>query len=87
MENDINSIKHLIKGVISDELNLHAQTLTDSTNLRAIPSIESIKILRIIVRVEEHYDIELEDQVVFNVETINDIASAVHKLLVKEDGD
>ena len=87
MESDINSIKRVIKGVISDELKLDTQTLTDSTNLRAIPSIESIKILRIIVRVEEHYDIELEDQVVFNVETIDDIAGAVHKLLVKVDGD
>jgi len=56
----------------------------DQTNLRDIPGIESLKILRIILRIEEHYDIELEEQVVFSVETIENIAVAVANLLAKK---
>jgi len=64
-------------------LKLDPQAIADQTNLRDIPGIESLKILRIILR-EEHYDIELEEQVVFSVETIENIAVAVRTCLERK---
>jgi acyl carrier protein len=84
VKNDINDIKATIRDILCRELKLDPQAIADQTNLREIPGIESLKILRIILRIEEHYDIELEEQVVFSVETIENIAVAVANLLAKK---
>jgi acyl carrier protein len=84
MTNDLKDIEAKIKEIICRELKLDPQTITENTNLREIPGIESIKILRIIVLIEGLYGIELEDQVIFRAETIADIALATQKLLAKD---
>jgi acyl carrier protein len=84
MTEDTHNINEVIKEIVCNELKLDPQTLTNDANLRAIPGIESIVILRIIVKVEDRFDIELEDQTVFGVETIQDIANAVQALALKQ---
>lgn len=83
MTDNLKDIESKIKEIVCGELKLDPQTITEKTNLREIPGIESIKILRIIVLIEGHYGIELEDQVIFQSETIEDISLATQKLLVK----
>jgi acyl carrier protein len=84
MIQDTNNIADVIKDIVCSELKLEPQALTNESNLRAISGIESIMILRIIVKVEDRFGIELEDQTVFGVETIQDIANAVQALALKQ---
>lgn len=86
MNYSLQEIETKLKEIICGELKLDPQMTSEKTNLRQIPGIESIKILRIIVLIEKHYGVELEDQVIFQAETIGDIAQATHNLLAKGSG-
>ena len=86
MTDNLQAIESKLKEIICAELKLDPQTTSEKTNLREIPGIESIKILRIIVLIEKHYGVELEDQVIFQAETIADIARATYNLLAKDAG-
>ena len=69
-----------VASTIAQELKLEEREevqLSPTLNLRSVAGIESIKVLRIICKVEQKYDIELEDDVVFRVNTIQDIVDAV----------
>jgi acyl carrier protein len=66
-----------VASTIAQELKLEEMQLSPTLNLRSVAGIESIKMLRIICKVEQKYDIELEDDVVFQVNTIQDIVSAI----------
>ena len=86
MTDNLQEIESKLKEIVCGELKLDPQTTNEKTNLREIPGIESIKILRIIVLIEKHYGVELEDQVIFQAQTIADIALATHNLLPKDTG-
>lgn len=63
---------------IARELKIDEGQLTPTLDLRSISGIESIKVLRIVCKVEQQYDVELEDDAVFRASTIQDIVTAVH---------
>lgn len=84
MKHDISDIKATVKDLICRELKLEPQIMTAQNNLREIPGMESLKILRVILCIEEHYGIELEEEVVFSVNTIEDIAVAVASLMNRQ---
>jgi acyl carrier protein len=66
-----------VAAMIARELKIEQVQLTPTLDLRSIAGIESIKVLRIISKVEQQYDVELEDEAVFRVNTIQDIVDAV----------
>ncbi|MCG8422274.1 MAG: acyl carrier protein [Proteobacteria bacterium] len=76
-----NELNSYIATEIAKELKVDANELSPHSNLRELPGVESIKVLRIIARIEQKYDIELVDDVVFQVNTIQDISDAVRKAL------
>jgi len=73
----ISTIKTTIRETICQELQIEPQMISDQASLRDMPGIESLKFLRVILCVEEHYNIELEEQVVFSVNTVEALAIAV----------
>jgi len=75
------SIQTTIKEILCRELSIEPQLITYKMGLREIPGIESLKFLRVILCVEEHYGIELEEKVVFSINTLEDIAVAVANCL------
>jgi acyl carrier protein len=74
-------IEDAIKKIVRSTLNLPESEIASSTNLRDLPGVESIKILRIVASLEKKFDIRLDDQVVFRVSTIEELAGAVSKLV------
>jgi acyl carrier protein len=79
-------IEAKVKEIICRELKLEPAKVTSTTKLRELAGVESIKILRIVTFVESHYDVEMEDQIIFKIETIQDTATAVRNLLEKRAG-
>ena len=47
-----------------------AASLAPDTDLRAIEGIDSVKVLRMIARIEREYDVELDDEEVFALTTV-----------------
>ena len=74
-------IEDAIKKIVRSTLNLPEIEIESSTNLRDLPGVESIKILRIVASLEKKFDVRLDDQVVFRVSTIAELAGAVSKLV------
>jgi acyl carrier protein len=61
--------------IVTDALGV--DTVAPDTDLRAVEGADSVKLLRILARIEERYDIELEDADVFGVSTVEGIVAAV----------
>jgi acyl carrier protein len=78
---NIETITNEIQSLFCSSLNLSASQVEVTENLRELPGIESIKVLRIVAKIEKKYDIELDDDVVFRTNTIEEIAQAVTRLL------
>ncbi len=68
-----------IRGILHTTLSLPLDVLQDDAQLREL-GVESIKVLRTILAIEEHYDVEIDNEVVFKAETVRDIAKAVVQL-------
>jgi acyl carrier protein len=77
---DTSDIEQTISRLVSEELKLPMEELKGDTNLRELPGVESIRVLRIIARLERAYDVELEDELVFRVQTLGELADAIRKL-------
>lgn len=79
-------IEDAIKKIVQNTLNLPESELASTTNLRDLPGVESIKILRIVASLEKKFDIRLDDQVVFSLSTIEELAAAVSKMVEQRRG-
>lgn len=75
--NQDTELYNFVAATIAKELKIDERQLTPSVDLRSIDGIESIKVLRIITKVEQKYGVELEDSAVFRANTIQDIMDAV----------
>jgi acyl carrier protein len=83
---DTQSIEEKICSIVREELKLPREALTAQTQLRELPGVESIKILRIVAHLERAYDVELEDEVVFRVKTVAELAEAIRKMALERRG-
>jgi len=67
-----------ITGIVADELSIPASSLSADDDLRALEGADSVKMLRVIARIERIHDVELEDEDVFGTSTIREVAGLVH---------
>ncbi len=75
-------IEATIATFIGDELKIPKEQIHPDTNLRELPGIESIRVLRIVAKIERAYSVEFDDALVFTVRTPSELASAVRRLRV-----
>jgi acyl carrier protein len=73
-----------ITDLAATELGVPAADLAPDADLRAIEGIDSVKVLRMIARIERNYDIELSDEDVFSLTTIDATAAAVRAALAEQ---
>ncbi len=66
-----------VTGIVTEELGLGADSVAPSADLRSLQGADSVKVLRMIARIERHYDVELDDEDVFGLSSINDVALVV----------
>jgi len=70
-----------VTAIAAAELGLPAASLRPDTDLRAIEGMDSVKVLRMIAKIEQAYDIELDDEVVFGLSSVAGTAGAVRQAL------
>ncbi|WP_018331342.1 acyl carrier protein [Actinomycetospora chiangmaiensis] len=71
------TLREAVRGIVTAELGLAPDALRDDDDLRAVEGADSIKVLRIIARIEQRFDVELEDSDVFGVSTVDGIVGVV----------
>ncbi|GAC1424624.1 MAG: hypothetical protein NVSMB62_21580 [Acidobacteriaceae bacterium] len=67
--------------IISETLQIPASEMQLETSIRALPNVESIRILNVILKVEKRFDIEIPDAATFRVETIGEFIELVRSQL------
>lgn len=66
-----------VTGIVARELGTPAETLTPDLDLRTLQGADSMKVLVMISRIERTYDIEIEDEDVFSLASVNDVVRVV----------
>jgi len=81
---EIAAITASITTIICDTLQISPATLAATQNLRQLEKVDSINLVRVMARIEDHFDIELEDDLVFEVTTLDELVSAVGQLASRQ---
>lgn len=68
--------------IVAAELGVPTASVHPDTDLRTMKGADSVKVLRVIAKIEREYDVELEDEDVFGVSSVGEVADVVHKALV-----
>lgn len=77
------AVEDAIRQIVQHTLKLPDSEISSETNLRDLPGVESIKILRIVASIEKKFDVRLDDHVVFRMNTIQEIAAEIEKLVTE----
>lgn len=67
----------LLRQIICTELGDSSLVFEADTAIRDLPGIESMKVLRIISKIERQFEVELSDEVVFNIGTYGELSAAL----------
>jgi acyl carrier protein len=70
-----------ITEIVADELGVPAGSLAPSTDLRGLEGADSVRLLRVVAKIERRFDVELEDEDVFGVSSVADLATVVGAVL------
>lgn len=72
-----------VSEIIAREFDVPADQLTSELDLRTLEGADSVKVLRAIARIELAYDVELDDECVFTLHTVNDVVDALEALVAE----
>ncbi|ABD11302.1 phosphopantetheine-binding protein [Frankia sp. CcI156] len=70
-----------VTAIVARELGIPIEDLAADADLRSVEGADSVKVLRMIARVEREYDVELEDDDVFSAVTVAEVADVVQAAL------
>jgi len=70
-----------VRSIAAAETGLPVEQLTPELDLRKVEGVDSVKVLRVVARIERDYDVELSDEQVFAFTSVSDVADAVAEAL------
>jgi acyl carrier protein len=70
-----------ITEIVAAELGVAVDALAPDTDLRGIEGADSVRLLRVVAKVEQVWDVELDDADVFGVASIADLSKVVLEAL------
>jgi acyl carrier protein len=82
-ETALDDIIDTVTGLIAAEFGAEPADLDPDLDLSTVEGANSVKVLRVVAKIERRYDIELEDEQVFGLKTIRDVAMAVSQLVAE----
>ncbi|MCX4091580.1 acyl carrier protein [Nocardia sp. alder85J] len=68
-----------VTDIAAAETGLPTAELGPQVDLRGLAGVDSVRVLRMIARIERTYDIELEDEDVFGMSTLADVVTVVER--------
>ncbi|MFC4128748.1 acyl carrier protein [Nocardia rhizosphaerae] len=73
------TILRTVTEIALSETGLSATELTPDADLRGMAGVDSVRVLRMIARIERAFDIELEDSDVFGMSTLAEVTAVVER--------
>ncbi|MGK8504664.1 acyl carrier protein [Nocardia asiatica] len=74
-------ILRTVTDIAAAETGIPAADLRPDLDLRGMAGVDSVRVLRMVAKIERAYDIELEDQDVFGLSSLHDVVTVVSKAL------
>lgn len=81
MSHSTEQIQAVVTEIVAAEAGVPAAELTAETDVTKLEGADSVKVLRMVAKIEQRYDIELEDEDVFGVTTVAEVVSVVEKAI------
>ncbi len=66
-----------VKAIIAEELNVKAEKITMESNLVEDLEADSLDAVEIIVRIEEEFNLEVDDEAAEGVKTVGDLVRCI----------
>ncbi len=64
---------------LATELKISLAEIGDTDVLKELPGADSMKLLRVVSKLERHWDVEFDDEAIFAVKTVEELVTLVHK--------
>jgi acyl carrier protein len=74
-------LRRQVSSIIVSQLDIRAEEVQDPTFLSALPGIDSMRVLQIILALEKEFGIEIEDKATFRLETVGELQCLVEELV------
>ncbi|QBS44992.1 acyl carrier protein [Nocardia sp. CS682] len=74
-------ILRTVTEIAAAETGIAEADLRPDVDLRGMAGVDSVRVLRMVAKIERTYDIELEDEDVFGLSTLNDVVKVVDRTL------
>ena len=68
-----------LKGIIADQLDVDADTVSVDSNIQDDLGADSLDIVDLITNIEDEFDIAIPDEAVDSIKTVGDIVSFIEK--------
>ncbi|GAA4661246.1 acyl carrier protein [Streptomyces buecherae] len=66
--------------IIAQEIDVPVADLSGDQHFRALPNVDSMRVLQVILKTEKAFDIEIEDDVTFRIQTVGEFQKLVAEL-------
>lgn len=77
-------ILRTVTEIAAAETGIPAAELRPDADLRGMEGVDSVRVLRMVARIERAFDIELEDEQVFGLSSLDDVVTVVDRALREE---
>ncbi|MEV6560785.1 acyl carrier protein [Nocardia sp. NPDC051756] len=74
-------ILRTVTEIAAAETGIAAAELLPDVDLRGMAGVDSVRVLRMVAKIERAYDIEMEDEDVFGLSSLNDVVEVVERSL------
>ncbi|MFI7666193.1 acyl carrier protein [Nocardia sp. NPDC049526] len=81
MTHTADDILRTVTDIAATETGIAEAELRPDVDLRGMAGVDSVRVLRMVAKIERTYDIELEDQDVFGLSTLADVVKVVDRAL------
>ncbi|MGI5466180.1 acyl carrier protein [Streptomyces sp. CA-132043] len=82
-QTSVTDIEQTVRRFVAEQLRIGIEEVDVDTDLRSLPRFDSIHALQIVLEIEQHYDIEVEDRIVFETSTVREFATAIAKVVAE----
>ncbi|MDE6312761.1 MAG: acyl carrier protein [Lachnospiraceae bacterium] len=73
-----------IKGIIAEQLNVEADTITEATSFKEDLGADSLDLFELVMSLEEEYNVEIPAEDLENITTVGAVLEYLKKKGVKE---
>jgi len=72
-------IVEVIAEYLATELKISTTEISGTDVLKELPGADSMKLLRVVSKLERQWDIEFDDEAIFSVKTVEELVALVEK--------